>query len=408
MATIVTIYKFLSSDKDYTPLRATVSGAGGCGKSHLIHTIQSMIHDYCQGSVACFCSAPSGSAAFRIKGSTVHSFAGINVTAPWQDLSDENRIHMKNKLKHVLCWIIDERSLLGAKTVAAAEKNIRETAFNGHGNKIPWGAIPVIILFGDDYQLPPVLVEGAISLFGKRHQLKRNLARHKSTTHSSNNQSLTHTGGDILINELTERVFHLDKNFRQRDQDGNNNQSRFRDILGRLRTCQHTDEDCNMIMSLKFTRIQDSAFRKRIENHKKTIYLYSKNKPRNERNLKMLHKLSTETNEPVAMINAKFEHLSGSQKPILSHFDRKSIVLSTHLCIGCKVALESLNICPTWGLYNGCLGNVVDIVYDHPQGPNNYSTNLPKFVVVDFPEFEPPPHVAVWDRLNPTVRKLNS
>lgn len=71
-----------------------------------------------------FFSAPSSSAAFRIKGSTVHSFAGINITAPWQELNDKNRTHLKKQLKYVLCWIIDECSLLGAKTIAAAEKYI--------------------------------------------------------------------------------------------------------------------------------------------------------------------------------------------------------------------------------------------------------------------------------------------
>ncbi len=117
----------------------------------------------------------------------------------------------------------------------------------------------------------------------------------------------------------------------------------------------------------------------------------------------MLYKLSSETNEPVALVNAKFQHSSGSQAPIFSHFDIKSITLNTPLCIGCKVSVDTLNICPRWGLFNGCLGTVVDIVYDHPQGPNNYSTNMPKYVIVDIPEFRPPPHVKVWDTNNPTV-----
>jgi hypothetical protein len=381
-------------------------GAGGCGKSHLIHTIQQLIDNYCKGNMSCFCSAPSGSAAFRIGGSTVHSFASINVTAPWQELSDESRTLMKQKLKYILCWIIDERSLLGAKTIAAAERNLQETVFNEHSKNIPWGGIPVIILFGDDFQLPPVLVDGAITMFGKKEQLKRNLSRKKATRQSSESQSFTHIGGDILINELTERTFLLEKNFRQRDTSENNNQFLFRGILSRIRTCQQTKEDCDIIMSLRLSSIKDTAFRQFIENHKKTLYLFATNKPKHERNLKMLHKLSTETNEPVAIINAKFMHLSGSgsHTALLSHFDMKTITLTTPLCIGCKVAIDSLNICPTWGLYNGCLGTVVDIIYEHPQGPNNYNTNIPKYVIIDVPEFKPPPNVNVWDRRNPTVR----
>ncbi|KAL3799034.1 hypothetical protein HJC23_005173 [Cyclotella cryptica] len=402
LATIITIFKFLSNAHDYNPLRATVLGAGGCGKSHLIHTIQQLIDNYCRGNMSCYCSAPSGSAAYRIGGSTVHSFASINVPAPWQELSDESRTLMKQKLKYILCWIIDERSLLGAKTIAAAERNLQETVFNEHSKNIPWGGIPVIILFGDDYQLPPVLVDGAITLFGKKDQLKRNLSRKKATRQSSQSQSFTHIGGDILINELTERTFLLDKNFRQRDTSANSNQSLFRGILNRIRTCQQTEEDCKMIMSLRLSCIKDHAFRQFIENHKKTLYLFATNKPKNEKNLKMLHKLSTETNEPVAMINARFMHTSGSQTGLLSHFDMKTITLSTPLCIGCKVAIDSLNICPTWGLYNGCLGTVVDIIYDHPQGPNNYKTNIPQYVIIDVPDFNPPSNDMVWDKNNPT------
>ncbi len=179
----------MSGDDDYIPLRATVFGAGGCGKSHLIHTIQQMIDDYCDGNVSCYCSAPSGSAAFRIGGSTVHSFAGVNVTAPWQELGDEARSFLKKKLRYILCWIIDERSLLGAKTVAGAERNIRETVYNEHGKAMAWGDIPVIILFGDDYQLPPVLVDGAISLFGNRADLRKKNLRQKPTRQSPDSQN---------------------------------------------------------------------------------------------------------------------------------------------------------------------------------------------------------------------------
>jgi hypothetical protein len=180
LATIVTIFKFLTNVDDNTPLWATISGVNGCGKSHLIHTIQQMLNKYCQGQMACFCSALSGSATYRIGGFTVHSFAGVNVTAPWQELSDENRTIMKHKLKYILCWIINKRSMLGAKTTVAAERNIRESVFNAHGENIPWGGIPVILMFGDIYQLPPVLVDGAISMFGKRIHLKQSLERNKS------------------------------------------------------------------------------------------------------------------------------------------------------------------------------------------------------------------------------------
>lgn len=75
--------------------------ASGCGKSHLIHIIKCIVTPYCQGQRSCFCSALPGYTAFRIGGSNVHSFAGVNVTAPWQESSNENRTNMKQKLNYI-------------------------------------------------------------------------------------------------------------------------------------------------------------------------------------------------------------------------------------------------------------------------------------------------------------------
>jgi len=48
--------------------------------------------------------------------------------------------------------------------LGSAEMNIRSTAHGGgHGNE-DWGGIPVVILFGDDFQLTPPCEEGAIDL----------------------------------------------------------------------------------------------------------------------------------------------------------------------------------------------------------------------------------------------------
>lgn len=60
-------------------------------------------------------------------------------------------------------------------------------------------------------------------------------------------------------------------------------------------------------MSLRFSVIQDTGFHNHINNHKKTLYLYSTNKPKTERNPKMLHKLSSETKELVALVNANLK-----------------------------------------------------------------------------------------------------
>jgi len=49
--------------------------------------------------------------------------------------------------------MIDEQSMLSSKILAVAERNVRECAFKGQNSKEIWGGVPVVLLFGDDYQL---------------------------------------------------------------------------------------------------------------------------------------------------------------------------------------------------------------------------------------------------------------
>ena len=43
LATIDTVVKFLTNDENYEPLRGTIVGMGGCGKSLIINTIISIV-----------------------------------------------------------------------------------------------------------------------------------------------------------------------------------------------------------------------------------------------------------------------------------------------------------------------------------------------------------------------------
>jgi hypothetical protein len=63
--------------------------------------------------------------------------------------------------------MIDERSMLSSKFLAVAERNFRECAFKGQNSKEIWGGVPVVLLFGDDYQLFPVIDEGAIQGYSR-------------------------------------------------------------------------------------------------------------------------------------------------------------------------------------------------------------------------------------------------
>ena len=63
--------------------------------------------------------------------------------------------------------MIDEQSMLSSIILAITERNVRECVFKGQNSKEIWGGVLVVLLFGDDYQLFPVIDEGAIQGYSR-------------------------------------------------------------------------------------------------------------------------------------------------------------------------------------------------------------------------------------------------
>ncbi len=97
--------------------------------------------------------APSGAATYNVQGSTLHHLLVINVSRPEDKLTGAALENMQERLKHLLCLSIDERSMLSSKVLAAAERNIQHSVYKGQNSGEIWGGVPVVLLFGDDYQL---------------------------------------------------------------------------------------------------------------------------------------------------------------------------------------------------------------------------------------------------------------
>jgi hypothetical protein len=137
-------------------------GCGGTRKSFIINTIISIVRNMTQTNDTVKVGAPSGAAAYNVQGSTLHRLLGINVSRPEDNLTGLLLENMQECLKHLLCLIIDERSMLSSKVLAAAERNIRHSVYKGQNSGEIWGGVPVVLLFGDDYQLVTVIEEGVI------------------------------------------------------------------------------------------------------------------------------------------------------------------------------------------------------------------------------------------------------
>jgi hypothetical protein len=82
--------------------------------------------------------------------------------------------------------------------------------YNGHNSQEIWGGIPAVILVRDDYQLWPVIEDGAIQGYFKS-TLTAPLA---PTNKLSATQLLRQWGSFLFTHVMTESVFFLDKNYR--------------------------------------------------------------------------------------------------------------------------------------------------------------------------------------------------
>jgi ATP-dependent DNA helicase PIF1 len=100
-------------------------------------------------------AAPTGVAAHNISGRTLHSLLRLPTKLNSDTkISDANRGTLQRALQHCEYLIIDEKSMIGVAMLGCVDQRLRQ-AFPEY-NLEPFGGIS-IILFGDFFQLPPVL-----------------------------------------------------------------------------------------------------------------------------------------------------------------------------------------------------------------------------------------------------------
>ena len=83
-------------------------------------------------------------------------------------MTEANRDYLMRKFKRTVAVIIDEHSMVSLKTLGEAIDNMSETAHNGTHRAESGGGIPVVILLGDDCQMPPPMSKGAFDVFTNR------------------------------------------------------------------------------------------------------------------------------------------------------------------------------------------------------------------------------------------------
>ncbi len=185
-----------------------------------------------------------------------------------------------------------------------------------------------MLLFGDDYQLFPVIEEGAIQGYSKK-KLK---VPQTPTAKTSASQLLCQKGSNLFTCVMSETVFTLNKNYRVKSKE-------FRDLLGWLHTGESTQKDAEIISNLHIGLYEsDISFMDYLKNNKKTMWLYARNAEKEHKNQEILIHTSKITSKPVARLYCTYDTKRLSRDKdwtvCYSHFDQTSYNQHTDICIG--------------------------------------------------------------------------
>jgi hypothetical protein len=356
-------------------LRMTVSGVAGSGKSTWINTLVTCVLKMFDDKDTIAVFAPTGSAAYNAGGETLHR--GFRLP-----LKIENLLIGSKKQEYLLCRfgrtlviIIDERSMVDATTLGMIKEYMQKCAHSGLRPDDPWGGIPIIILVGDDYQLPSID-------YGAIYSLPAVVLVKDSKFTSSAHKKVRQDGFDEFM-AIGRKVMFLDGEKRV-----NGGQDQFKAILRGVR-CEE-DENGNIdelsegnIQRLLALDLNHKSFslaqRKAIE--AEATYIYANKKPRDIKNATRLKEANSSSN-PVAKIKSRTVNAYGKKVGNMQHYDNDRYPNQVLICKSAKVSLSGFNPNPAMGLYHGSLGVVRDIVFWEGESPN--TDDHPCYVLVDF------------------------
>ena len=272
---------------DYELLRLTISGIAGSGKSTVINTLATLVREMFNIQDTVVVCAPTGSAAYNAGGETCHRMIGKNETSVSIHATPENKKRLLNKLRHTIVLIIDERSLLSASLLGLLEQHCRECANLGTRQTDSWGGIPIVILVGDDYQLPSVEPGAFYSL----DQEKRNkiLSRMKNVAQ----MRITDNGWNEFIN-MSKTVMKLNTTKRVKSGD-----TRLQRILNAVRGEQNDFIDPKDIEHMMKLHLEGTINHKNSYTTKEAemiknngLMLFATKAPRDQYNMEMTAKCS--------------------------------------------------------------------------------------------------------------------
>lgn len=133
-----------------------ITGKAGTGKSVLL---QYFVENSGKRVVVV---APTGVAALNVGGQTIHSFFKMPFDIDFDDLKVDYKL--RELLRNIDTVVIDEISMVRVELMEAISKKLQIARRNDE----PFGGIQMV-MFGDLYQLPPVVSDGELDRYFKHN-----------------------------------------------------------------------------------------------------------------------------------------------------------------------------------------------------------------------------------------------
>jgi hypothetical protein len=284
----------IGDNEQFQPLRMTVSGGGGTGKSTLINTLVTTIRQISQDNNSVHVLAPTGAAAFNVGGQTIHRMLSVNVRDPDKMISQQACDNLGQRLQTTLALFFDERSMISQKVLGAAEINVSRTAHGFGHDAEDWGGVPIVVLFGDDCQIPPTMAAGAFECLTSHYQRKLGAT-------SNGRQQFLNCSQVVLELKQIKRVTE--------------GQELFMDILQHCRHGRMTDAHCDTLMKLHLNNFPPQTM---TDIKKRATFIFANREPMIQHNTERLREEHSNTN-PVAHIKAIIMDRKGVTKKYSKH-----------------------------------------------------------------------------------------
>ena len=320
---------------------------------------------------------PTGNSAYLVQGRMAHSLLGIptggrssyELSVPSGPVLEK----IQKKCENLKVLVGDERSMFGRTTMGWMEQHARYAISRGANAEELWGGIPVVVFMGDDVQLPPVC-DTPVYIPDCRSA-------------PSNHGRLVWTSLDSAV-ELTQIV-------RQ-----NESEQQLRDVLMSLRTYSTTARQICWLQQFQWHNLRMSHGPELLGRmDEQGLYVFPTHRLEWERNKTKLLECNRLPNHPVAKIKAVD---NGRHAQKADGNKAGGLLPLLYLCRDSKVMLV-VNLMADWGLYNGAVGTVVDVVYKDGCRPSDDPAPLPDVVFVRFPGYKGPPYINEDPTLVPVV-----